>query len=82
MAERLLLSGARHSQVLGVAENCATSNSTLSERDICTKFIIPSLVAAGWDLTAQIRTVAGAKIVHLLTPVRLPMLPLDQNRRV
>lgn len=31
------------------------SNSTLSERDICTKFITPALVAAGWDLQAQIR---------------------------
>lgn len=27
----------------------------LSERDICTKFITPSLVAAGWDLDTQIR---------------------------
>ncbi|MBN9344682.1 MAG: DEAD/DEAH box helicase family protein [Devosia sp.] len=31
------------------------SNSTLSERDICTKFITPALVSAGWDLTGQIR---------------------------
>ncbi|MCT8160003.1 EcoAI/FtnUII family type I restriction enzme subunit R [Pseudoruegeria sp. SHC-113] len=28
---------------------------TLSERDICTKFITPALVAAGWDITSQIR---------------------------
>jgi type I restriction enzyme R subunit len=28
---------------------------SLSERDICTKFITPSLVAAGWDLDTQIR---------------------------
>ena len=27
----------------------------LSERDICTKFITPALVAAGWDLQSQIR---------------------------
>ena len=27
----------------------------LSERDICTKFITPALVDAGWDLNAQIR---------------------------
>jgi type I restriction enzyme R subunit len=27
----------------------------LSERDICSKFITPSLVAAGWDLDSQIR---------------------------
>jgi len=27
----------------------------LSERDICTKFITPSLVTAGWDLDTQIR---------------------------
>jgi type I restriction enzyme, R subunit len=29
--------------------------SDLSERDICTKFITPALIAAGWDLHTQIR---------------------------
>jgi len=28
---------------------------SLSERDICTKFITPALVAAGWDVQTQIR---------------------------
>lgn len=32
---------------------------SLSERDICTKFITPSLVAAGWDLETQIREEVG-----------------------
>lgn len=27
----------------------------LTERDICTKFITPALVQAGWNLNAQIR---------------------------
>src|SRR4029077_1032711 len=27
----------------------------LSERDICTKFITPALVASGWDLHTQVR---------------------------
>src|SRR4051812_29816588 len=27
----------------------------LSERDICTKFITPAVVSAGWDITSQIR---------------------------
>jgi type I restriction enzyme R subunit len=27
----------------------------LSERDICTKFVTPAIVAAGWDLMQQIR---------------------------
>ena len=27
----------------------------LSERDICTKFITPALVQAGWDIQTQIR---------------------------
>jgi type I restriction enzyme R subunit len=31
----------------------------LSERDICTKFITPNLVAAGWDLDTQIREEVG-----------------------
>ena len=29
--------------------------SALSERDICTKFVTPSLVGAGWDLQSQLR---------------------------
>jgi type I restriction enzyme, R subunit len=28
---------------------------TLSERDICTKFITPALRRAGWDVMSQIR---------------------------
>ncbi len=28
---------------------------TLSERDICTKFVTPALIAAGWDLQSQLR---------------------------
>jgi type I restriction enzyme R subunit len=32
---------------------------TLSERDICTKFITPNIVAAGWDVDSQIREEVG-----------------------
>jgi type I site-specific restriction endonuclease len=32
---------------------------TLSERDICTKFITPSLVAAGWNVDTQLREEVG-----------------------
>ena len=28
---------------------------TLSERDICTQFILPALVKAGWNVEKQIR---------------------------
>jgi len=31
------------------------SKKSLSERDICTKFITPAILKAGWDLHAQIR---------------------------
>ncbi|MFA7434580.1 MAG: DEAD/DEAH box helicase family protein [Gemmobacter sp.] len=31
------------------------NKKTLSERDICTKFITPALEQAGWDITIQIR---------------------------
>jgi len=31
------------------------NKKTLSERDICSKFITPALVAAQWDLMSQIR---------------------------
>jgi len=32
-----------------------TSKKDLSERDICTQFILPALVKAGWDIAKQIR---------------------------
>ncbi len=32
-----------------------TSKKDLSERDICTKFILPALVKSGWDVEKQIR---------------------------
>lgn len=31
------------------------NKKTLSERDICTKFITPALVQAGWNVQTQIR---------------------------
>lgn len=31
------------------------AGTKLSERDVCTKFITPALIAAGWDVQAQIR---------------------------
>ncbi len=30
-------------------------NSKLSERDVCTKFITPAIVKAGWDINIQVR---------------------------
>jgi type I restriction enzyme R subunit len=35
------------------------SKRGLSERDICTKFITPALVAAGWDIQSQVREEVG-----------------------
>jgi len=35
------------------------NKKSLSERDICTKFITPNLLAAGWDLETQIREEVG-----------------------
>jgi len=31
------------------------NKKSLSERDICTKFITPAIISAGWDLHTQIR---------------------------
>ena len=36
-----------------------SNKRSLSERDICTKFITPALQAAGWDRTSQIREGVG-----------------------
>ena len=33
----------------------AVDKKSLSERDICTKYITPALVASGWDMQTQIR---------------------------
>jgi type I restriction enzyme R subunit len=35
------------------------NKKNLSERDICTKFITPNIVAAGWDVDTQIREEVG-----------------------
>jgi len=35
--------------------NSEAAKKTLSERDICTKFVTPALIAAGWDLQSQLR---------------------------
>ena len=32
-----------------------TSKKDLSERDICTQFIVPALKKAGWDIERQVR---------------------------
>ena len=36
-----------------------TDKKSLSERDICTKYITPAITAAGWDLYSQIREEVG-----------------------
>ncbi len=35
------------------------NKKALSERDICTKFITPALVGAGWDILTQVREEVG-----------------------
>jgi len=39
---------------LNLGNNMA-SKKGLSERDICTKFILPALKKSGWDIQTQIR---------------------------
>lgn len=47
------------------------NKKNLSERDICTKYITPALVRAGWDVLSQIREqvffTKGRIIVRRLT---------------
>ncbi|WP_198300794.1 hypothetical protein [Cellvibrio sp. PSBB006] len=49
----------------------------LSERDICSKYITPALIRAGWDLQRQIREelsfTAGRVIVQGIVATLLPM---------
>ena len=48
--------------------NSEAAKKTLSERDICTKFVTPALITAGWDLQSQLREevtfTAGCVIVR------------------
>jgi type I restriction enzyme R subunit len=37
----------------------AVSKRVLSESDICDQYITPAIVAAGWDITTQIRSEFG-----------------------
>lgn len=55
---------------------------SLSERDICTQLITPALVAAGWDLQAQVREeVSFTKGGVASTLVSVPSLA-EQHRIV
>ncbi|MDP2856074.1 MAG: restriction endonuclease, partial [bacterium] len=51
-----------------------SKNQNFSERDVCTKYITPALVKAGWDLQTQIREeltfTAGRIIVRGKTVAR------------
>lgn len=42
------------------------SKKELSEQDICSKYILPALTNAGWDLQNQIRGVELKPLPHLL----------------
>lgn len=51
----------------------------LSERDICSKYILPALVGAGWDLQTQIaeeRTLTAGRII-----VRGKLVTRGQKKR-
>lgn len=38
-----------------IASADAMNKKSLSERDICTKFIVPAITSAGWDILQQVR---------------------------
>ena len=40
-----------------------SNKKDLSERDICTQFILPALVKAGWNVEKQIREEALQKLI-------------------
>jgi type I restriction enzyme R subunit len=40
--------------------------STLSERDVCRKFITPALLSAGWDLQTPIRVEVSFTKRHII----------------
>jgi type I site-specific restriction endonuclease len=43
---------------------------SLSERDVCTKFITPAVRQAGWDVLSQIREeVSVLHVIHTIHPI-------------
>jgi len=51
-----VLNTANDPRLFGIASLPTRMNKkALTERDICTKFITPALVKAGWDVQTQIR---------------------------
>lgn len=48
------------------------SKSSLTERDICTKYILPSLVKAGWDMHKQIGEEVQLKDARVYIRGKLP----------
>src|SRR5713226_2966987 len=59
-ASRVPPNGIRmRSQAAEQSRMTTTEKRALSERDICTKFITPSLVAAGWNIETQLREEVG-----------------------
>ncbi|MBF0356899.1 MAG: hypothetical protein HQL43_16860 [Alphaproteobacteria bacterium] len=55
---------------------------TLSERDICTKFITPALRQAGWDEMSQHRIVAKVdELMGLCDRLETSLTASDNTRR-
>jgi type I site-specific restriction endonuclease len=56
----------QHFRLLAV--NCPPmSESSLSERDVCTKLITPAVERAGWDIQSQVQKKRiVAKVEHLI----------------
>lgn len=50
-----LPNGIVNSPEANVQNMTSLDKKSLSERDICTKFVIPALSAAGWDIQQQVR---------------------------
>ena len=69
----------------GQRKRHAVNKKTLSESDICDQYITPAIVAAGWDMTTQMRRefgfTAGRVDVHRL-PDHLAAVEGRYRRRV
>lgn len=49
----------------------------LSERDICTKYITPAVISAGWDLHSQIREEVSFTKGRIIVRGKLPLAVIE-----
>ncbi len=73
--------GEGRSEPLAERPSSLVNKSDLSERDICTQFITPAIVRAGWDLSTQVREEVSFTAGRVIVRGKLVTREPDQSNR-